>query len=86
MENTTQPIVTLTLTNTTSLFPAFGQWANDNLVFEDLTLVAEDLMQGKVSALKELVHILEGGNRHYGKAFSNNVLCTLGEALKKEIF
>lgn len=85
MENTTAAS-TLTLTNTVSLFPAFGEWAKDNLVLEDLTLVAEDLMQGKLHALKELVSILESGNRHGGKAFSSHVLCTLGEALKTEIF
>ena len=86
MENTTAAsTATLTLTHTASLSPAFQQWAEDNLVFQDLALVAEDLMQGKIQALKELVCILEGGNRHYGKAFSDHVLCTLGEGLKKEI-
>jgi hypothetical protein len=82
MKDTTQ----LPFTNTTSIHPAFGEWAKENCIAENLKWMAEELMQGKLHGLKELATLLELASRRDGKAFVANVLCTLGEALEKEIF
>ena len=82
MQDTTQ----LAFTNTTSLSPAFGEWAKDNYIAENLKWMAEEMRKGKVHGLKELATLLELASRRDGKAFVANVLDTLGEALEKEIF
>jgi hypothetical protein len=82
MQDTTQ----LPFTNTTSIYPAFGEWAKDNYIAENLKWMAQEMREGKVHGLKELATLLELAKLRGGKAFSGHVLSTLAEALETEIF
>ncbi len=61
----------------------FTQWAKDNCLQEEMRITIADLHRGKPEALKDLANFLELASRRGGKAFSDNVLCTLAEALEK---
>jgi hypothetical protein len=65
---------------------SFAQWAEDNCLKEEMRLTIADLHRGKPQALKDLATFLELATRRGGKEFSDNVLCTLAEALEKQSF
>ena len=85
-DTTAESTATLTLTNTVSLFPAFGEWAKDNLVAEDLTLLVKEFRQGEIHGLEYLSSLLKLASRRGGKAFSDHVLSSIADALEGEIF
>ena len=64
----------------------FAQWSKDNNLKEEMRLTIADLHRGKPHALKDLGIFLELASRRGGKAFADNVLCTLAEALEKQAF
>jgi hypothetical protein len=76
-------IFAIALENMFTADATFKQWSKDNNLKEEMRLAVANLYRGKPEALKDLANFLELASRRGGKAFSDNVLCTLAEALEK---